>query len=122
MGIDDVKRVFGHKEWAPGRKIDPAGIDMDAFRNEVRKALDDGNSARIFLKNLKPGDSSPAIRRVKRRLKKKGFFDGPITPNWTKEFRDAYAEYQKSLGYKGNNANGVPGETSLQKLGFRVIT
>lgn len=27
--------VCGHKEWAPGRKIDPAGIQMDTFRSKV---------------------------------------------------------------------------------------
>lgn len=27
--------VCGHKEWAPGRKVDPAGIDMARFRAEV---------------------------------------------------------------------------------------
>jgi N-acetyl-anhydromuramyl-L-alanine amidase AmpD len=29
-------RLFGHKEWT-SRKIDPAGIDMGAFRKRVRK-------------------------------------------------------------------------------------
>lgn len=28
-------RVAAHREWAPGRKIDPAGIDMPAFRRDV---------------------------------------------------------------------------------------
>src|SRR5690349_5010376 len=38
MGITDVSKVFGHKEWAAGRKIDPAGINMDKFRAQVQKA------------------------------------------------------------------------------------
>lgn len=32
-------RVCGHKEWAPRRKIDPAGIDMPAFRLKVAARL-----------------------------------------------------------------------------------
>lgn len=34
-------RVCGHREWAlpRGRKTDPAGIDMDAFRDRVRSHL-----------------------------------------------------------------------------------
>lgn len=34
--------VCGHKEWAqpPGRKIDPAGIDMPSFRDQVQYYLD----------------------------------------------------------------------------------
>lgn len=30
-------RVAGHKEWAPGRKVDPAFIDMNAFRADVAR-------------------------------------------------------------------------------------
>jgi N-acetyl-anhydromuramyl-L-alanine amidase AmpD len=32
-------RHFGHKEWAPHRKIDPAGVGMDADRRRVREML-----------------------------------------------------------------------------------
>src|SRR5574343_43777 len=45
FGWTDPRRIFAHKEWAPGRKIDPAGPsmwatsagiwDMDAFRDDV---------------------------------------------------------------------------------------
>lgn len=30
-------RAIGHKEWAPGRKIDPVGIDMTGFRTDVAR-------------------------------------------------------------------------------------
>ncbi|MGH2663696.1 MAG: N-acetylmuramoyl-L-alanine amidase [Actinomycetota bacterium] len=32
-------RHFGHKEWAPDRKIDPARLDMDDDRRRVRRLL-----------------------------------------------------------------------------------
>ncbi len=32
-------RAIGHKEWAPGRKIDPAFWDMGAFRSDVDRWL-----------------------------------------------------------------------------------
>lgn len=31
----DAQMVCAHREWAPKRKIDPAGIDMDGFRRAV---------------------------------------------------------------------------------------
>jgi peptidoglycan hydrolase-like protein with peptidoglycan-binding domain len=31
--------VCGHREWAPGRKVDPRGIDMDLFRGRVAAIL-----------------------------------------------------------------------------------
>ena len=36
-----VGMVCGHKEWAPKRKIDPAGIDMAKFRADVLARLGD---------------------------------------------------------------------------------
>lgn len=37
-----VSAVMGHKEWAPGRKVDPGGINMDTFRANVTKAKNTG--------------------------------------------------------------------------------
>ncbi len=121
MGISDVNRVFGHKEWT-SRKIDPAGINMDQFRAEVAKALKAGPSVKtVRLSRLGQGKNNLDVKRVKHRLRKKGFYKGAINKRWTKEVTKAYAEYQRSLGYKGDNADGVPGKTSLQKLGFNVV-
>lgn len=33
------RRHMGHKEWAPGRKPDPAGVDMDRDRDRVRELM-----------------------------------------------------------------------------------
>lgn len=30
-----TSRIIGHKEWAPGRKVDPIGLDMHAFRRSI---------------------------------------------------------------------------------------
>jgi peptidoglycan hydrolase-like protein with peptidoglycan-binding domain len=35
----DAQCCAGHKEWAPGRKIDPYQLDMDAFRASVHAIL-----------------------------------------------------------------------------------
>lgn len=35
----DAAMVCAHREWAPTRKVDPAGIDMDAFRRRVTDLL-----------------------------------------------------------------------------------
>lgn len=120
MNIDNANRVFGHKEWTT-RKIDPAGLDMDAFRANVKKALAQGPSVTVVrLKRLQPGLSNNHIMRVKRRLKRRGFFDKKVGRKWTPAFQDAYAKFQESLGYTGKEANGIPGKTSLEKLGFKV--
>jgi N-acetyl-anhydromuramyl-L-alanine amidase AmpD len=123
MGTKDVSKVFGHKEWAPGRKIDPAGISMDQFRENVRKALNQGPSVvTVRLSRLQPGKRNRDVLRVKRRLEKRGFYKGKPDNNYFgKGLRSAYTKWQKHLGYDGTDANGIPGRTSLQKLGFRVV-
>jgi hypothetical protein len=60
-------RVIGHKEWAPGRKPDPAFWDMDSFRASVAGWLiapsgGAGESAPI------PAPQPPAARAVPSRL------------------------------------------------------
>lgn len=71
------------------------------------------------------GRRSNDIKQVKLALQKKGLLkpgkSGKFNNVWGYSTREAYSKWQKSLGYKGHDANGIPGRTSLQKLGFRVI-
>lgn len=39
VGTGGAGPVIAHREWAPSRKTDPRGIDMDAFRRAVGAAL-----------------------------------------------------------------------------------
>lgn len=121
MGISDVSKVIGHKEWAPGRKIDPAGINMDKFREQVKAALAQGPSVKaVRLSRLKPGKRNSDVRRVKRRLARKGLLIGDQNNYFGKELSRSYAAWQRELGYRGEDADGIPGKSSLEKLGFRV--
>jgi len=121
MGTKDVSKVFGHKEWAPGRKIDPAGIDMDNFRNNVRAALIAGPSVKVVrLSRLLPGKRNSDVILVKRHLHRRGFYEGDFNNFYSERLRRAYAAWQRHLGYEGKDANGVPGRLSLSKLGFWV--
>lgn len=123
MGTKDVSKVIGHKEWAPGRKIDPAGIDMSRFRSQVKLALNQGPSVKtVRLSRVKPGKRNNDVLLVKRRLKRRGFYKAEnMTNHFGSDLSNAYAEWQKHLGYKGSDADGTPGKGSLQKLGFRVV-
>lgn len=120
-GIKDVNKVFGHKEWT-SRKIDPAGLDMNNFRRQVQQALNDGPSVKtVSLRRLKPGKRNKHVLIVKRRLRKRGFKHGRMIGNYFgKGFKHAYQDWQRHLGYKGDDADGIPGRASLRKLGFRV--
>nr|WP_094794356.1 peptidoglycan-binding protein [Streptomyces kasugaensis] len=59
------------------------------------------------------------VTKVGKALVSKGFgkryVSGP-GPDWTDADTLNYGDYQRSLGYSGADADGVPGETSLKKL------
>lgn len=40
------------------------------------------------------------------------------TGNYSTKLKDGYASWQRSLGYSGAAADGLPGKTSLQKIGL----
>lgn len=122
IGKKDVSVVIGHKEWAPGRKIDPAGIDMNRFREQVRKAMNQGPSVKtVRLSRLKPGKRNKDVLLVKRRLARRGIASNDKSNFFGKELRQDYRAWQIRLGYTGKDADGIPGKASLQKLGFRVL-
>ncbi|MCZ4511582.1 N-acetylmuramoyl-L-alanine amidase [Streptomyces sp. ActVer] len=136
------RSVAGHKEVQPG-KIDPS-FDMDVFRTDVRRqlAVKPGASLpvpptpsrpRVDLSRLvAAAKADPPARQghvtymagvnlVEAALVAEGLLakryagDG----SYGSSTRDAYAQWQRRLGYSGSAADGVPGMTSLKKLGAK---
>lgn len=64
-----------------------------------------------------PGD----VRLVEAALKAEGLLPAKYAGDGSfgSKTVDAYAAWQRHLGYKGSDANGIPGKTSLTKLGAR---
>ncbi|MFD3311725.1 peptidoglycan-binding protein [Streptomyces sp. NPDC058656] len=65
------------------------------------------------------GAQGDHITKVGKALVEKGFGENYTSgpgPVWTDADTKNYADFQKSLGYSGNAADGVPGESSLRKL------
>lgn len=83
--------------------VDMGAVDTAAFVEGYR-----GNQLAL-------GDD-PSTRLVQQALTKRGFkvkADG----RFSRETTAAYIKYQRSLGYQGIDANGIPGPGSLTKLG-----
>lgn len=118
MGTKDVNKVIGHKEWT-SRKIDPAGINMDQFRKQVKRALADGPSVKTLrLSRLKPGKRNKDVIELKKALKRRGFYDGPMGNRYNLKLELAVTKAQCARGVK--DPNGVPGKKLLNQLGFKV--
>jgi uncharacterized protein (UPF0333 family) len=75
----------------------------------------------------KAARNSDSIRNIAKKLCEKGYLRADIahkyyySGNYYYTLKDAYAKYQRSLGYSGKDADGLPGKTSLIKLGLKPI-
>ena len=100
---------------------DEMHVEIDAPYNEVllvAQRLRRKNTVR--LSRLRPRKRNIDVYMVKRELDKRGYDTGPVTKYFSMAFRGAYQRWQMTLGYTGADADGIPGSTSLQKLGFKV--
>ncbi|MFG2592916.1 peptidoglycan-binding protein [Streptomyces sp. NPDC048438] len=129
-----ARSVIGHLEWSDW-KVDPRGFTMPALRDRIATRLSgpasgapadrpaDGTSAPEY--QPFPGTSffsgrtsSPVITAMGRRLVAEGcssYAVGP-GPRWTDADRRSYAAWQRKLGFRGSDADGVPGRTSWNAL------
>lgn len=64
----------------------------------------------------RPVTYPPAVH-VERALLKAGVNPGPVDGHYGTTCRDAYRVWQRRLGYSGSAADGIPGMTSLTRLG-----
>lgn len=133
------RSVAGHKEVQPG-KVDPS-FDMDVFRADVKRQLaktatpaPTPSTPRVDLSRLvAAAKTDPRARQghitymagtnlVEAALVKLGYLsktyagDGSFGSTTV----TAYAKWQRHLNYTGDDANGVPGMTSLKKLGAKT--
>lgn len=128
------RSVLAHKEWQPG-KPDPAGIAMDSFRTDVGKLLGAPPTTKrpsvSLSKLIKAARTDPGapqnhftykagVLRVERalvaeRLLAAQWADGHFGTKTV----TAYAAWQRRCGYRGADADGIPGRTSLTQLGSK---
>jgi Putative peptidoglycan binding domain len=80
------------------------------------------SSESISLKRVRP-DPRPDVRKLQEALRKRLpdltkrlAVDGVFGP----ETQEAYAAWQRRCGFRGKDADGVPGTVTLQRLGFKV--
>lgn len=60
----EVSMCIAHREWAPGRKIDPHTIDMTAFRDDVHRIMHGTGAVRPLIpQSTEPNGGLPTLRR-----------------------------------------------------------
>ncbi|MCP2337980.1 peptidoglycan-binding protein [Actinomadura rupiterrae] len=109
--VTTVAQAQDHKAGAVAAQRALPSVDMEAV---VKAASIDPRRAD---NKLTPGAKASVLLVEQalrdRHLLDKKYVDGYFGTTTTA----AYTKYQKSLGYKGLSANGLPGKTSLIKLG-----
>ncbi|MER5308178.1 peptidoglycan-binding protein [Streptomyces sp. NPDC002773] len=127
-----AKSVIGHLEWSDW-KSDPKGFGMPALRGRVQARLakapakNTPGSGKPAAPRLQPfpgtsffrkETSSPVITAMGRRLVAEGcsaYTVGP-GPRWSEADRLSYAKWQRKLGFRGSDADGIPGAASWSAL------
>ncbi|MEV6593922.1 N-acetylmuramoyl-L-alanine amidase [Streptomyces acidicola] len=132
-----ARSVIGHLEWQPG-KVDPRGFTMSSMRERVAKRLGEAPPKVTPPKPTVPvvdlsklvaaAKSDPArsgtpvtysgVKVVEAALVDAGLLEKKYSDgHFGSVTVDAYAKWQRRLGYSGPAADGIPGKTSLTKLG-----
>ncbi|MFE2555216.1 peptidoglycan-binding protein [Streptomyces sp. NPDC059352] len=136
-----AKSVIGHLEWSDW-KSDPKGFAMPGLRDRVQNRLAAAPVKNPPAAKPTPGKpipgkpaapryqpfpgtsffrketSSPIITAMGRRLVAEGcsaYTVGP-GPRWSEADRRSYAKWQHKLGFRGSDADGMPGAASWSAL------
>ncbi|MFI1939381.1 peptidoglycan-binding protein [Streptomyces purpureus] len=133
-----AKSVIGHLEWSD-HKSDPRGFTMPSMRTRIAERLAAAPTqptkttpagtapqaretpryqpfpGRDFVTGA---TSSPVITAMGRRLVAEGCsaYDVGPGPRWTDADRRSYAKWQRKLGFRGADADGIPGPASWNAL------
>lgn len=106
------------------RHTDGAEHRLGNWLNNVEEDRGDASTphAGIWLDNVREeataAERQPtaSVKRVQRLLKGKGLYEGRRDGLFGPKTRRAYAKWQRRLGYVGDDADGIPGESSLRRL------
>jgi hypothetical protein len=133
-----TEAAIRHSDWAPRRKVD-VGISLKSLRDEIDKYRKKSGNPQpekpeikpiipqvVRLSNISFRKRDDQVLIVKQALNTEFRHARlPMSPYFGNKMRKQYSKWQKSLGYKGKDANGIPGRVSLTKLGkkhgFKVL-
>jgi hypothetical protein len=143
-----ARSALRHLDWQPG-KVDPRGPGMEwddvlaavsarlGSKPPTKPAPNPSKPTVDLSKLIAAAKSNPAsagtpvtysgVKTVEAALVNAGYLSKPYSDgHYGKATVDAYAKWQRHLGYTGNAADGIPGRTSLERLGdkygFKVIS
>jgi hypothetical protein len=130
---DEMHLEVGQR-WQVGRAITPGDFTQFVARHHLRPDGTTGpapvtpptphpptpTAKTVHLHLLRPGQSNAEVRWLQQALKRHGFDPGPLDGQFGPRTQRAVQQLQRSMGFTGFDADGVPGRRSLGRLGFQV--
>ncbi|MFZ3569409.1 N-acetylmuramoyl-L-alanine amidase [Streptomyces sp. BH034] len=134
-----ARSVIGHLEWQPG-KVDPKGFTMASMRSRIAKRLGTAAPSEPLPEPKRPvvdlsqlsaaARSNPkakgqpvtyaGVRTVEAALVDEGLLSKTYSDgHYGTTTVTAYAAWQRRCGYSGAAADGIPGRTTLARLGAK---
>jgi len=131
------RSVIGHREWQPG-KVDPRGFSMGDMRGRIGERLGgttpapplptpkrpvvDLSQLRAAARSNPPAKGQPVtyagVKTVEAALVDEGLLSKTYSDgHYGTTTVSAYAAWQRRCGYTGSDADGIPGKSSLTRLG-----
>ncbi|MBO0654055.1 LysM peptidoglycan-binding domain-containing protein [Streptomyces triculaminicus] len=121
-GIDHPDRITEGQELTVPATAKPAPAKPSSPAPDTpRRDQDEPSVGRVSISGHEygPGAYGPHITALGKALVDKGFgrhyAEGP-GPRWSQADQRNYADFQRSLGFTGVDADGIPGPVSLRKL------
>jgi hypothetical protein len=135
----DERSVIGHAEWQPG-KVDPRGFSMGGMRDRIgdrlggkapavqlptpRRPIVDLSQLVAAARTNPRASGQPVtyagVRTVEAALVDEGLLSKTYSDgHFGTTTISAYSAWQRRLGYRGTDADGIPGKTSLARLGSK---
>lgn len=123
------KGICGHQHVPENVHGDPGALDFKTLVAKAKALVTPVTPTKpttpakqtVTLANLKYGKTNADVKKVQLALIARGFkIPNGATSGYWDQTKAAYKKFQQSLGYTGNDADGIPGPTSLKKLGFNV--
>jgi peptidoglycan hydrolase-like protein with peptidoglycan-binding domain len=128
-----ARSVIGHKEWT-NTKIDPRGFSMATMRGRIADRLGEAAptpppqpvvdlSRLVTAARTDPAASGTpvtyaGVKTVERALVAEGLLTAEYADgHYGTQTVSAYAAWQRRCGYSGSDADGIPGMTTLSRLG-----
>lgn len=121
-GIVSADPKWGGKASASLNLVTPPPADTGAPWVSLIQVVWAANSTRDNQRRVAPGDANPRddVLLIMESLHEVNGYEIVEPGIYSPELGAKYAEWQKSLGYTGSDADGVPGLTSLTKLAQRT--